>query len=111
MVEGQAPVLTPAELFSEGQVKDPYPTYRRFLDAGPAHYVNYKRGAWAIFSHAGCSTGIRDVRLTAKRMGTFLLTIAPEHRTEFAELMRLFGLWMLFIDAPEHTRLRKLMNR
>jgi cytochrome P450 len=44
-------------------------------------------------------------------MGTFLLTIAPEHRTEFAELMRLFGLWMLFIDAPEQTRLRKLMNR
>ena len=44
-------------------------------------------------------------------MGAFLLTIAPEHRTEFAELMRLFSLWMLFIDAPEHTRLRKLMNR
>lgn len=43
MVEGRTPVLTPAELFSEGLVEDPYPTYRRFLDAGPAHYVNYKR--------------------------------------------------------------------
>ena len=101
MVEGRTPVLTPAELFSEGLVEDPYPTYRRFLGAGPAHYENYKRGTWAIFSHAGCSTAIRDVR------GTFLLTITSEHRTEFAELMRLFGLWMLFIDAPEHTRLRK----
>src|SRR5262245_66444159 len=98
MVEGQTLVLTPAELFSEGLVEDPYPTYRRFLDAGPAHYVNYKQGvgAWAIFSHAGCSTAIRDVRLTAKRMDTLLLTIAPEHRTEFGELTRTTSVLLLF---------------
>lgn len=73
MVEGRTPVLTPAELFSEGLVKDPYPTYRRFLDAGPAHYVNCKRGTWAIFSHAGCATAIRDVRLTRKTDGHLLV--------------------------------------
>ena len=27
MVEGQTLILTPAELFSEGLVEDPYPTY------------------------------------------------------------------------------------
>jgi hypothetical protein len=48
MVEGQTLILTPAGLLGEGLVEDPYPTYRRFLDAGPAHYVNYKRGRGAF---------------------------------------------------------------
>jgi cytochrome P450 len=99
------------ELFGNGLVEDPYPSYRRFLDTGPVHYVNYRRGAWAIFSHAGCSTATRDGRLSAKRSAAFLLTLEPEQRPEFAELARLLGLWMLFIDAPQHTRLRKLTNR
>jgi cytochrome P450 len=111
MAQGQAGMLTAEELFGDRLVDDPYPSYRRFLDAGPVHYVNYKRGTWAIFSHAACSTAIRDMRLTAKRTAMFLLTLPPEQRLEFAELARLLGLWMLFIDAPEHTRLRKLMNR
>jgi cytochrome P450 len=34
-----------------------------------------------------------------------------EKQKEFAELARTFSLWMLFLDAPEHTRLRKLMNK
>lgn len=111
MAEGRLGTPMAEELFGEVLVEDPYPSYRRFLDAGPVHYVNYKHGTWAIFSHADCSTAIRDVRLTAKRAGMFLLTVTPERRAEFAELARLLGLWMLFIDAPEHTRLRKLMNR
>jgi hypothetical protein len=41
----------------------------------------------------------------------FLLTLPPEQRAEFSELARLLGLWMLFIDAPEHSRLRKPMNK
>ena len=106
-METQAPEV----LFDGRLVQDPYPSYRRFLDSGPVHYVNYKRGAWAIFSHADCSTAIRDARLSAKRTGAFLSALVPGERPEFAELARLLGLWMLFIDAPEHTRLRKLMNR
>jgi hypothetical protein len=53
-VQEQVVVAAPEELFRDGLTEDPYPAYRRFLDAGPAHFVNFKRGAWAIFSHAGC---------------------------------------------------------
>jgi cytochrome P450 len=107
----QAGTVLAKELFGSGLLEDPYPTYRRFLDAGPVHYVNYRQGAWAIFSYSDCSAAIRDVRLSTRRTRMFLATLAPEHRAEFEELARLLGLWMLFIDAPEHTRLRKLMNR
>jgi cytochrome P450 len=111
MSEAQTVALTPKSLFGESLWNDPYPVYRRFLAEGPIHYVNYKNGGWAVFRHADCSTAIRDVRLSAKRTGLLLLTLPPERRDEFKELARLLGQWMLFIDAPEHTRLRKLMNK
>jgi cytochrome P450 len=36
---------------------------------------------------------------------------APVKKTLFTELSRMLGLWMLFIDPPEHPRLRKLVNK
>jgi len=111
MAEAQTSVLAAKTLFGERLLEDPYPSYRRLLDEGPVHYVNYKGGTWAIFGHAECSAAIRDARLTAKRTAIFLYTLPEEQRAEFTELARLLGMWMLFIDAPEHTRLRKLMNK
>ncbi|MGB6430073.1 MAG: cytochrome P450 [Candidatus Acidiferrales bacterium] len=35
----------------------------------------------------------------------------PEQQAEFQDLARMMGMWMIFMDAPEHTRLRKLMNK
>jgi len=98
-------------LFTEDFFRDPYPVYRDLLKEGRIHYVDYREGMWAVFSHAECSTVLRDPRLSARRAGTFLLPLPPDRRPEFAELARTLGLWMLFFDAPEHTRLRKLMNK
>jgi len=41
----------------------------------------------------------------------FLQALPPERQAEFAELARMLGLGLLFLDAPEHSRLRKLMNK
>ena len=111
MSEAQA---TPAAgfLFTDEILRNPYPTYRRFLeDDQILHSVPYGGGGWAIFRHAACSSLIRDPRLSAKRVGATLLTLPPERRAEFGELTRMLSLWLLFIDAPEHSRLRKLMNK
>lgn len=40
-----------------------------------------------------------------------LFTLPPERQSDFKELVRMLGLWMIFIDPPEHTRMRKLMNQ
>jgi cytochrome P450 len=40
-----------------------------------------------------------------------LFTLPESRQGEFKELVRMLGLWMIFIDAPEHTRMRKLMNK
>lgn len=98
-------------LFTEGFLQDPYPIYQRFLEEGPIHYVDWGPGMWAVFRYADCSSILKDSRLSAKRSAALLLALPAETRAEFAELARMLGLWMLFIDAPEHSRLRKLMNK
>ena len=80
---------------------------------GPLHLldVDGQWGAWAIFSHAECSAIAKDPRLSAKRAHQMLSLLPPGSQSEFNELARMLNLWLIFMDAPEHTRLRKLLNK
>src|SRR6266702_3535892 len=54
MSEAQAAPATKT-LFTAEFLQDPYPAYRRFLEEGRVHYVDYGGGMWAVFKHAECS--------------------------------------------------------
>jgi cytochrome P450 len=110
MSEARA-VQATTNFFTDELLSDPYPVYRRFQQAGRIHPLMQGGAMWALFRHSDCSTIIRDPRLTARRTGSLVQALPPERRGEFSALSRMLGLWMLFIDAPEHTRLRKLMNK
>jgi len=100
-------------LFSDEILQDPYPTYARMHEEGPLHYVEVagKWAVWSIFSHAECSSIAKDPRLSAKRAKQMLLPLPLSRQSEFSELARMLGLWLIFMDPPEHTRLRKLLNK
>ena len=99
-------------VFSDEILQNPYPTYARMHEEGPLHYVDVGKWAvWAVFSHAECSSIAKDPRLSAKRAKQQLLTLPPSTHGEFKELERILSLWMIFMDPPEHTRLRKLLNK
>ena len=104
-------LLSAKEFFTPDFLRDPYPTYRRYLDGSGLQYLDLHGGVWAVFKHADCSTFLRDPRLSAKRTGAPIDEFPPDKQKDFAELARTLSLWMLFFDAPEHTRLRKLMNK
>ena len=105
------PSLSANDFFTPEFLRDPYPTYRRYLDGPGLQFLSLHGGVWAAFKHTECSTFLRDPRLSAKRTGALIDEFPAEKRKEFAELARTLSLWMLFFDAPEHTRLRKLMNK
>jgi len=100
-------------VFSDEIVQDPYPTYARMHEEGPLHYVEVasKWAVWSIFSHAECSSIAKDPRLSAKRAKQMLLPLPLSRQSEFSELARMLSLWLIFMDPPEHTRLRKLLNK
>ena len=96
-------------LFSDEILQDPYPTYARMHEEGPLHYVDVggKWAVWSIFSHAECSSIAKDPRLSARRAQQMLLSLPLSRQAEFGELARMLSLWLIFMDPPEHTRLRK----
>jgi cytochrome P450 len=99
-------------VFSEEILQDPYPTYARLHEEGPLHYIEVGKWAvWSIVSHAECASIAKDPRLSAKRAKQMLLPLPISRQSEFSELARMLGLWLIFMDPPEHTRLRKLLNK
>src|SRR6266700_8430913 len=107
MSEPNAPPATKT-LFTAEFLQDPYPGYRRFLEEGRVHYVDYGGGMWAVFKHAECSAIIRDPRLSARRTSSLLYALPADKRDEFAELARMLGLWMLFFLATRDPLLHHL---
>jgi cytochrome P450 len=107
--------ITPGKkaVFNDEVLQDPYPTYARMHEEGPLHYVEVagKWAVWSVFSHAECSSIAKDPRLSAKRAQQMLLPLPLSRQPEFSELARMLGLWLIFMDPPEHTRLRKLLNK
>src|SRR6202035_2280012 len=108
-------VTAPAKkvVFSDEVVQNPYPTYARMHEEGPLHYVEVasKWAVWSIFGHAECSAIAKDPRLSAKRAQQMLLPLPLSRQAEFSELARMLSLWLIFMDPPEHSRLRKLLNK
>jgi cytochrome P450 len=106
--------LPPKEiLFSDEILQDPYPVYARMHAEGPLHFLDVggKWAVWSIFSHAECASIAKDPRLSAKRAQQQILLLPIDRQAEFSELARMLGLWLIFMDPPEHTRLRKLLNK
>ncbi len=108
-------VIAPAKkaVFNDEILQDPYPTYARLHEEGPLHFLDVggKWAVWSIFSHSECSSIAKDPRLSAKRAKQMLLPLPLSRQSEFSELARMLGLWLIFMDPPEHTRLRKLLNK
>jgi cytochrome P450 len=108
-------VIAPVKkvVFDDDTLRDPYPTYARLHEEGPIHYldVGSKWAVWSVIGHAECSSVAKDPRLSAKRAQQMLLPLPLSRQAEFSELARMFSLWLIFMDPPEHTRLRKLLNK
>lgn len=86
---------------------DPYPAYAALREAGPLHRSEaFAGGAWLLPRHADVDAVLRDTaRFSARRTGGWVRR-ASGSRAEAAGFQRLFARAMLFLDAPEHPRLR-----
>jgi cytochrome P450 len=90
---------------------DPYPTYAALRDAGPIHWSEeFFGGAWLLTRHADVEAVLRDsVRFSAQRTGGWVMQ-SPAARSDLKGFQQLFARAMLFVDAPDHARLRRVLN-
>ncbi|VTU30363.1 cytochrome P450 [Variovorax sp. PBL-E5] len=88
----------------------PYPAYHALREAGPVHWSEeFFGGAWLLTRHADVEKVLRDARFSAQRTGGWVRN-AEAVPGELSRFQQVFARAMLFVDAPDHTRLRKLMN-
>ncbi|HEV2447460.1 MAG TPA: hypothetical protein VGS58_16130, partial [Candidatus Sulfopaludibacter sp.] len=108
MPEAQAAAI-PA-LGSPTFFRDPYRTYRALLDGG-VRTVRLSSHIVAFTHYQDCLEILRDPRLSAKRYMRNLAHYTEEQRKGIGDWERLSAHMMIFMDAPDHTRVRKLLLR
>ncbi len=80
---------------------DPHPTWRRLRDEAPV-YRNDKHDFYALSRYADIEAAHRDPRTFSSARGTVLELMG----NDLASTEQ-----MIFLDPPEHTRLRHLVSR
>ncbi|MBT2332776.1 cytochrome P450 [Variovorax paradoxus] len=90
---------------------DPYPVYAALREAGPIHWSDeFFGGAWLLTRHADVEAVLRDAAgFSAQRTGGWVMQNRAA-RGELKDFQRLFARAMLFVDAPDHTRIRGVLN-
>ena len=90
-------------------LRDPYPTYRVLREGAPLVWSDeFFGGAWLMSRHGDVEMLFRDARFSAQRAGGWVMR-TEESRTELRGFQRLFARALVFLDAPDHTRVRQVL--
>ncbi|ART67665.1 cytochrome P450 [Mycobacterium dioxanotrophicus] len=93
------------ELLDPANRADPYPTYRRIRERGPLQLPEAHVAVFSTF--AECDAVLRHPSSCSDRMKS---TLAQRHMAEHDAEPR-GATSFLFLDAPDHTRLRGLVSK
>ena len=86
-------------------LRNPYPAYARLRDRSPVHRSRVLN-AWVFTRYADVEAILRDFRRFSNRPDS----VSPDRRRRRSVPPRVD--WtMLFLDPPDHTRLRSLVNQ
>jgi cytochrome P450 len=91
-------------------VNDPYPSFRYLQEHEPV-YWSERLKSWVLTRYAE----VRDVAIasdmSSNRLRPFFAALPSEEAQKIGEIIRYLSLWMVFNDAPDHTRLRRLTTK
>ena len=95
----------------QDMLADPYEAFARMRDEDPCHW-SPRLKSWVL-------TRYDDIRrvclapqsMSSDRLRPFFASIPGEEAKKIVDIMRYLSLWMVFKDAPEHTRLRRLTSK
>jgi len=105
-LEKAAPPLSLYHLLDPEVLANPYPLYRRLRQEDPVHWDPYLH-AWVVTRYADVLTVLHRYRAARTPAPERLEALGMGELTPIAALM---VRQMLFLDPPEHTRVRRLAS-
>ncbi|MSP96550.1 MAG: cytochrome P450 [Betaproteobacteria bacterium] len=93
-----------------GFLADPFPFYRRMQDEDPCHW-SPRIKAWVLTRYDDVKRVCLDREMSSDRLRPFFASMPGAEAAKIGGIMRYLSLWMVFRDAPEHTRLRRLTGK
>jgi cytochrome P450 len=88
----------------------PYAAFRQLRVHDPVHWSPVLRG-WVLTRYRDVRAALFDPALSADRITPFSTGLSPDKRAALSGLERILTRWAVFVDPPDHTRLRGLINR
>ena len=89
---------------------DPFPLYRRMQDEDPAHW-SPRIKSWVLTRYEDVKRVCLDKEMSSDRLRPFFASMPGAEAAKIGDIIRYLSLWMVFRDAPEHTRLRRLTSK
>ena len=91
-------------------IDNPFPSFAELQHSAPVHWSDKARG-WVVTGFEDCKSILLDKRFSSERMKPFFESLGEAQRARLSNLEASIGLWAVFLDPPDHTRLRGLLNR
>ena len=97
--------------FCEERLQDPYPLFAQMRAEDPVHW-NSRMKLWLMTRYDDVSGFLRDKRLSASHQAIATATgpFPDDMKEQVRPLLDHLKNWLLLLDPPEHTRLRRLVN-
>jgi cytochrome P450 len=106
----QAPQINEDLLCAEA-LADPYAYFARLRETDPIHWNPLWKG-WIVTRHADIVSVLMDhKRFSSHRMAYLDAHASASKRASLASYFAMLSRWLVFIDPPDHTRLRLLLQK
>lgn len=90
-------------------INNPFPLFARLQREAPIYWSD-KLNGWIVTRFEDCKAILLDRRFSSERMKPFFESLNDAQRARVENLESSVGLWTVFLDPPDHTRLRRLLN-
>jgi cytochrome P450 len=102
--------LSIAQVLEPENLANPYPLYARLREQDPMMW-DERTTAWVLTRHSDVYAVLRDPRFSAARMSIGTEWIPEELQAKLVPPVRAVMRQILFLDPPDHTRLRGLVSK
>ncbi|WP_199435395.1 cytochrome P450 [Qaidamihabitans albus] len=103
--------LSRTNLISPEMAASPFGFYAELLEKSPVLWSERHR-AWLVGRYDDVSAAFRHEQMGADRIAPYLREQLDEAgRARFGRMFEILSKWLVFLDPPDHSRLRKLVHK